>query len=148
MFGLNEIKSFDGYYRTIDGVVNHQKEARDGAENIALIKNGSGYIKIMRLDDAVIFYSFKSKKTLTGKKYALAHKATKIIDYSALPENLPDTRDWNIFSKIIFNNPDEKDLYWYIIKASNDLIIENNINKYEYLYNGNNYYLLCSLISD
>lgn len=145
---LNEIKSFDGYYRTIEGAVNHQKEVRKGAEEIASIKNGSGYIKIMRLDDSIIFYSFKSKNTLTGKKYAVAQIATKTIDYDTLSENIPDVRDWHIFSRIIFNKADEKDLYWYLIKASNDPAIENNINRYEYLYNGKKYYLLCTLQSD
>lgn len=148
LFCLNEIKSFDGYYRTIDGVVKHQKEFQKGAEDIALIKNGSGYVKIMRLDDSIIFYSFKSKNTLTGEKYAIAHTATKTIDYDTVPESLPDICDWNIFAKTIFNKSDEKDLYWYIVEASNDLTIEDDANKYEYSYNGKNYYLLCSLLSD
>lgn len=148
LFCLNEIKSFDGYYRTIDSVVKHQKEVQKGAEEIALIKNGSGYVKIMRLDDSIIFYSFKSKNTLTGKKYAIAHTATKTIDYDTVPESFPDIRDWNIFAKTIFNESDEKDLYWYIVGVSNGLTIENNVNKYEYSYNGKHYYLLCSLLLD
>lgn len=148
LFGLNEIKSFDGYYRTVEGAVNHQKEVANGAKAIALIKNGSGYINIMTLDDSIVFYSFKSKETLTGKKYAIALKATKTIDYDTLSNSLPAIHDWNIFSTIIFNKSDEKDLYWYIVKSSNDLTIENNINKYEYVYNGNKYYLLCSLNLD
>ena len=148
LFCLNEIKSFDGYYRTIDSVVKHQKEVKRGAEEIALIKNGSGYVEIMRLDDSIIFYSFKSKNTLTGKKYAIAHIATKTIDYDSLSENIPYIHDWNVFSKIIFNKADEKDLYWYVIETSNDLTIDNNVNKYEYSYNGKNYFLLCSLISE
>lgn len=148
LFGLNEIKSFDGYYRTIEGVVNHQKEVRKGAKEIALIKNGSGYVNIMTLDNSIIFYSFKSKNTLTGKKYSIAHIATKTIDYDAVSESIPDIYDWNVFSKTVFNKPDEKDLYWYVISVSDDLIVGNNIEKYEYSYNGNNYYLLCSLRLD
>lgn len=145
LFFLNEIKSFDGYYRTIDSVVKHQKEFQKGAEEISLIKNGSGYVKIMRLDDSIIFYSFKSKNTLTGKKYAIAHIATKTIDYNTISGNYPPIYDWNVFPSIIFNKSDEKDLYWYIADKLNDLTIESDIMCFKYFYNGKEYYLLCSL---
>ena len=144
---LNEIRSFDGYYRSIDDVIAHQKETKNGAEKIALIENGSGYIAVMNLEESLSFYSFKSKNTITGKKYAVAHTSTKTINYSAITETYPNYNEWNIFSSIVVNNSDEKDLYWYVVQKTDSLEIENNMMCFEYSYNGTKSCLLCLLIS-
>ena len=60
---------FDGYYSSIENVVAHETTVRKGGDKIALIKNGSGSIAIIRLENAFTFYNFKTKSTLTGKKY-------------------------------------------------------------------------------
>ena len=127
--GLNEIKSFDGYYRSIDKVMVHEKAVQRGAENIARIQNGSGYIEILRFEDTLIFYNFKSKNTLFGRKYAVAMKATKRIDYQNLDNMYNDFQEWNVFSTTIFNNLDEKDLYWCIIEKNDELIIQRLLQR-------------------
>ena len=143
---LNEIKSFDGYYRTIEGAVNHQKEVRKGAEEIASIKNGSGYIKIMRLDDSIIFYSFKSKSTLTGKKYAVSSYQRYNIDYDSVTQTPPVFNEWKFFSTTIFNNSDEKDLIWCVVKKSNETVLEDDVKSLDYSYDGTEYCLLYAFV--
>lgn len=145
---LNEVKSFDGYYHSIDSVLAHEEWVQKGAEEIARIKNGSGYVEVMRLDDYLIFYSFKSKNTITGKKYATAHVSTSNIDYDAITGAYPERNEWTTFSKIIFNNKDEQDFYWCVIKKSADTLIESNIMRFEYSYEGNQYYLLGTFESE
>lgn len=145
---LNEIKSFDGYYRSIDNVIAHEEEFKKGAKEIALIENGSGYVEIMYLEDTLIFYSFKSKNSITGKKYAVAHTATKTIDYNAITNTYPKVAEWNVFSAIFLNKSDEKDMQWYIVEKTNDLIIEKDIMCFEYSHQGTTYCLLCSFSSD
>lgn len=145
---LNEIKSFDGYYHSIDSVLAHEEWVQKGAEEIARIKNGSGYVEVRCLDDYLIFYSFKSKNTITGKKYATAHVSTSNIDYDAITGAYPERNEWTTFSKIIFNNKDEQDFYWCVIKKSADTLIESDIMRFEYSYEGNQYYLLGTFESE
>ena len=145
---LNEIKSFDGYYKTVDLVMMHQDEVKKGAKRITLIENGSGFIDIRYLDNEIFCYSFKSKASLLGKKYAVASIDTNEINYDLITDSYPRFDDWFYFSQVFTNAPDENDMYWYVVENTDDLKLDKNIMSYEYTYNGKSYYLLCSFATE
>lgn len=145
--GLNEIKSFDGYYSSIENVIAHEKIMRKGGEQIALIENASGYVAIVKLDNSFTFYSFKSKNTLTGEKYAVASYQKYNVDYDNVDETYPPLNEWSYFDSItLFKKTDEKDLKWCVVKKGNELELEDDVKSLEYSYNGTTYCILYKLV--
>lgn len=146
LVGLNNIKSFDGYYSSIENVVAHESTVRKGGDKIALIKNGSGSIAIIRLENAFTFYNFKTKSTLTGKKYAVSSYQRYNIDYDSVTQTPPVFNEWKFFSTTIFNNSDEKDLIWCVVKKSNETVLEDDVKSLDYSYDGTEYCLLYAFV--
>ena len=89
------------------------------------------------------FYSFKTKDSNIGVKYAVAHSSSREINYNNIKNFYPNVEEWNTFSTIIFNKSDERDLQWYVVQQEG-AEIQDGIMNFSYQYDGTDYYLLCT----
>ncbi|MBE5780507.1 MAG: hypothetical protein E7328_01605 [Clostridiales bacterium] len=138
----------DGYYTTIDEVMAHEDPIKKGAQEIARIQNGSGHILIYSHDDVIWFYNFKSRQSLTGKKYAVASCLEERIAYDSISSTPPRAGHlWREFSATVFVGKDEADLRWWVVEGIPSTAADE-YDSISYCCNGKTYTLLYYFIDD
>ena len=83
---------------------------------------------------------------MTGKKYAVSSYQRYNIDYDSVTQTPPVFNEWKFFSTTIFNNSDEKDLIWCVVKKSNETVLEDDVKSLDYSYDGTEYCLLYAFV--
>lgn len=136
-FGLEEINSSNGHYRSIEFALKHEYLVQQGAEELLTLKGfeNTPFVSIVYLNEQIEMYSVEQVPDKLGKNYVVQSKYLCELNYNTAPNICPPVKDWFQF----VTNINNQNLYWTIVQKDCTNINTDDFESIIYKYNGKEY---------